>query len=76
MEYSLAELGRSLESIMDALEDWGRGYQEMVRSGEGGVGESGRRPGLEVALSTAKGRWGCQLAKANFLKRDFALKEL
>lgn len=35
MEYSLAELGRSLESIMDAMEDWGRGYQEVARSGEG-----------------------------------------
>lgn len=43
VEYSLAELGRSLESIMDAMEDWGRGYQEVARSGEG---EGGRRPGL------------------------------
>lgn len=35
VEYSLTDLGRSLEPIMAAMETWGRGYQEMVRSGEG-----------------------------------------
>ena len=35
VEYSLTDLGRSLEPIMAATETWGRGYQEMVRSGEG-----------------------------------------
>ena len=35
VEYSLTDLGRSLEPIMAATETWGRGYQERVRSGEG-----------------------------------------
>lgn len=30
VEYSLTELGTSLYPILDALEDWGRGYKKLV----------------------------------------------
>lgn len=31
VEYSLSELGRTLEPILDALRAWGAKYQEIVR---------------------------------------------
>ncbi len=35
VEYSLTDLGRTMGPILDAMEQWGRGYQELVRSQEG-----------------------------------------
>lgn len=35
VEYSLTDLGRTMGPILDAMERWGRGYQELVRSQEG-----------------------------------------
>ena len=32
VEYSLTELGRSLRPILDAMQDWGTGYQEKNQS--------------------------------------------
>ena len=32
VEYSLTDLGRSKTPIIDAMAEWGRGYQELVRS--------------------------------------------
>lgn len=31
VEYSLTELGRSLKPILDAMRDWGEGYQASVK---------------------------------------------
>ena len=31
VEYALSELGDSMRPIMQAMEIWGRGYQQMVR---------------------------------------------
>ncbi len=35
VEYSLTDLGRSLQPVFDAMIEWGKGYQAMVRSGAG-----------------------------------------
>ena len=32
VEYALSDLGNSMRPIMDAMEIWGRNYQELVRS--------------------------------------------
>lgn len=32
VEYALTPLGRSLESVIDAMWTWGEGYQEQVRA--------------------------------------------
>lgn len=32
VEYSLTSLGRTMTPILDAMEQWGRSYQELVRS--------------------------------------------
>lgn len=32
VEYALSELGDSMRPIMDALEAWGLGYQELIRN--------------------------------------------
>ena len=34
VEYSLSELGRSMQPIMDSMEAWGLNYQKMVRNAE------------------------------------------
>lgn len=33
VEYSLSELGRSMRPILDSLEQWGTGYQKLVKEG-------------------------------------------
>lgn len=35
VEYSLTDLGRSLQPVFDAMIEWGEGYQAMVRNGAG-----------------------------------------
>ena len=37
VEYALSELGTTMRPILDALELWGRGYQQKVRESETGV---------------------------------------
>lgn len=37
VEYALSELGATMRPILDALELWGRGYQQKVRGSETGV---------------------------------------
>ena len=32
VEYALSEVGETMRPIIDALETWGRGYQEIVRN--------------------------------------------
>lgn len=34
VEYSLSELGKAMEPILDAMADFGRGYQELIRGGQ------------------------------------------
>ena len=34
VEYSLSELGDSMRPIIQAMEAWGKGYQQMVRATE------------------------------------------
>lgn len=34
VEYSLSELGDSMRPIIQAMESWGKGYQQMVRAAE------------------------------------------
>jgi len=34
VEYSLTELGNTMRPILKAMESWGLGYQESVRSGD------------------------------------------
>ena len=34
VEYALSELGDSMRPIIQAMEAWGRGYQQMVREAE------------------------------------------
>lgn len=31
VEYSLSELGKAMEPVLDAMADFGRGYQELIR---------------------------------------------
>lgn len=31
VEYALSELGESMRPILDSMEKWGKGYQELVR---------------------------------------------
>ena len=31
VEYALSELGESMRPILDAMEQWGNGYQDLVR---------------------------------------------
>lgn len=37
VEYALSELGETMRPIIDALETWGRGYQEIVRNSPEGA---------------------------------------
>ena len=37
VEYALSELGETMRPIIDALETWGRGYQEIVRDSPEGA---------------------------------------
>lgn len=37
VEYALSELGEAMRPIIDALETWGRGYQEIVRNSPEGA---------------------------------------
>ena len=37
VEYALSELGATMRPILDALELWGRGYQQKVRESETGA---------------------------------------
>ena len=32
VEYSLSDLGRTLQPVLDAMRVWGEGYQELVRN--------------------------------------------
>lgn len=32
VEYALSELGETMRPIMDAMESWGRSYQELVKN--------------------------------------------
>ncbi|MBC8571090.1 winged helix-turn-helix transcriptional regulator [Zongyangia hominis] len=32
VEYALSDLGESMRPILDAMEQWGSGYQDLVRS--------------------------------------------
>ncbi len=34
VEYALSELGTTMRPILDAMRDWGLGYQQMVREAE------------------------------------------
>ena len=34
VEYALSELGDSMRPIIEAMEIWGKGYQQMVRAAE------------------------------------------
>lgn len=34
VEYSLTELGQTLEPVLDALQAWGESYKERLRAGE------------------------------------------
>jgi DNA-binding HxlR family transcriptional regulator len=42
VEYSLTEIGRSLEEIAGLLEDWGRRYREPITSQENSPGQMGQ----------------------------------
>lgn len=37
VEYALSELGETMRPIIDVLETWGRGYQEIVRNSPEGA---------------------------------------
>lgn len=38
VEYALSELGETMRPILDAMEQWGAGYQEMAAGNEPGPG--------------------------------------